>query len=152
MQIVPSADDWRKWTWEDVDRLLELLPLFESKDFVAATWPKRPPVIKDGKTYEQMPYPDYDPAVERFRSLPSFVHPYDPLPEDTDQEGIKFSVLGAHFPLEYFETATANQVLRYISLLHRGERFCDGHIAGEFESGAVVAALRRLKQLRAESE
>ncbi len=63
-----------------------------------------------------------------------------------------FDVMGLRFRPEYFETATLNQVRRYLMLCTRGERFCDGHVAGEFDSGALLAALRRLRVLRNEMD
>jgi hypothetical protein len=78
----------------------------------------------------------------------AYIDAYAPLPEDPTRDGIPFSVLGTSFRLEYFETATLNQVRRYLDLCTRGERFCDGHVAGELESGTILAALRRLRDLR----
>ena len=98
-----------------------------------------------------MPYPDYHPAVEEFRerypAVAGHIHPYNALPEDHHPEGVEFNVLGTSFSCEYFANATFNQVCRYLMLLGRGERFCDGHIAGEFKSGKIVAALRRMAEL-----
>lgn len=138
-----------------VNRLLDLLPALESADFVPATWPPRFHIDEAGVRHEHMPYPDYAPEVEEFlRVMPAFtadIHPYKALPEDDSQEDVPFSVLGASWPIEYFEEATVDQIRRYFALLHRGERFCDGHIGGEFEAGKVQAALRRLATLLAES-
>lgn len=131
--------------------LLELLPTFEDPDFVPATWPPRFHIDENGDRIEHMPYPDYHPVVERFRDLywkfTAGVHPYEPLPEDETQEGIAFSPGGVTFPLEYFETASIDQIARFFVLMNRGERFGDGHIESQFKSGKVVAALRRLKEL-----
>ena len=136
---------------EAIGRLLELLPTFEAPDFVPATWPERFRIDENGVRHEHVPYPDYAPAVEEFRRrAPGFIagiHPYRALPEDASQDGIVFSVLGTSFPLEYFQTATVDQIRRYFVLLFRGERFCDGHIEGEFKAGKVTAALKRLKEL-----
>ncbi len=131
--------------------LLELLPIFEAPDFVPGEWPERSYVDKAGVRIINMPYPDYHPSVEAFRermgALTSGIHPYLALPEDGTPEDIPFSVTGVSFPLEYFETATVDQIRRYFALLNRGERFCDGHIDGEFRSGKIQAALRRLRAL-----
>jgi hypothetical protein len=136
---------------EAIEALIELIPIFEASEFVPAEWPDRGTVEKNGITCHYMPYPDYHPEVERFRDLlhhfTAGILPYDPLPEDPTQDGIPFSVLGASFPVEYFETATIDQIRRYFVLLGRGERFCDGHIDGEFKAGKVLAALRRLAVL-----
>ncbi len=135
-----------------IGRLLEFLPIFEDPQFEPATWPERSYINSDGKRVMNMPYPDYHPKVEEFRdchpALVAGIHPYDPLPEDETQEGVPFSVTGATFTEEYFAKATIDQIRRYLMLLGRGERFCDGHIDGEFRDGKVVAALRRLAILR----
>ncbi len=135
-----------------IDRLLEFLPSFESPEFEPAVWPKNERIDENGVRRIQMPYPEYSEIVEEFRNLyPAFassVHPYDPLPEDETQGGVPFNVMGATFSEQYFSRATIDQIRRYLMLLGRGERFCDGHIAGEFQEGKVVAALRRLAELR----
>ena len=137
-----------------IDRLVEFLPTFEDPNFVPGTWPERHMTGKDGKKILQSPYPDYHPAVEEFRSaysaLTNGIHPYDALPEDESPDGVQFSVLGTTYPIEYFDTATLDQIRRYLMLLGRGERFCDGHIYGEFVDGKVVRALRRLAKIREE--
>lgn len=69
---------------------------------------------------------------------------YRPLPEDPEGTTEWFS--DAVTP-EYFATATLNQVRRYLFRCSRGERFCDGAVAGECENGRMLAALGRLKEL-----
>lgn len=137
---------------EAIDQLLKFLPIFEDPDFIPATWPERTYIDAEGKRVMNMPYPDYNPAVEEFRdqypALSAGIHPYEALPEDETTEGIPFSVTGATFTEEYFAKATLDQIRRYLMLLGRGERFCDGHIDGEFRAGKVVMALRRLAVLR----
>lgn len=137
---------------EAIDQLLKFLPIFEDPEFIPATWPERSYINKEGKRVMNMPYPDYHPAVEEFRNqypaLAAGIHPYDPLPEDETAEGIPFSVTGATFTEEYFAKATLDQIRRYLMLLGRGERFCDGHIDGEFREGKIIMALRRLQVLR----
>lgn len=146
------AETPQPWNPEGIDETLAYLAIFEDPSFVPFVWEPMRPIIKDGKEIWPMPYPTYDKKVDNFwrtfAKTGGFIHPYNPLPEDPTQDGITFSVLGAHFPIEYFETATLNQVRRYLSLCTRGERFCDGHIAGQFENGCIVAALRRVAALK----
>lgn len=150
---VGSDQPITEWLVEDIDLMLELLPIVEKPGFQAHSWPD-PPVTSDadGKRIYRMPYPNYHEAVERFRTLvystSAAIDPYAALPEDPTQDGVPFSVAGTHYPLEYFENATLNQIRRYLVLCTRGERFCDGHIASQFDSGAFQAALRRLRDLR----
>lgn len=47
------------------------------------------------------------------------------------------------------ERADAATVLKLLTTHVRADRFCDGHLAAMFESGHVVALLRRLKAIRA---
>ena len=75
----------------------------------------------------------------------ALIDPYGQLLEDPTQDGIEFSGAGANLSPEYFETATVNQVRRYLVLLTRGERFCDGYIASQFDEGVLLAAFRRLR-------
>lgn len=135
-----------------IDELIGLLETIEAPDFVPASWPDRGSVEKDGVKVYNMPYPDYHPVVERMRwlfaTVADGIDPYGPLPEDPTQDGIPFSVMGADFPIEYFQTATYDQLRRYFMLCLRGERFCDGHIESQFTSGSVAAALRRLAKLK----
>ena len=139
-----------------IDRLLELLPVFEDAGFVPGVWPERFSIDSQGYRRDFAPYPDYHPDVEEFRNrypaLVMGIDPYKALPEDGTPEGIPFSVTGATFSHEYFDTATVDQIRRYFMLLGRGERFCDGHIDGEFRDGKILAALRRLAILRSINE
>ena len=99
-----------------------------------------------------MPYPTYTARFEEFwrtfLKTGGFIHPYNALPEDADEAGIEFSVLGAHFTREYIQSATLNQVRRCLSLYRRGERFCDGYTESQFLNGSITAVLRRLKEIR----
>jgi len=137
-----------------IDDLVGYLPRFEDPEFKAAEWPKRTYLNAKGQEVMMMPSPEYAPEVEQFRELyprlAGSIHPYDPLPEDDGPGGIEFSPGGTTFSVEYFANASFDQVCRYLMLLGRGERFCDGHIAGEIKRGKVAAALRRLGVLRNE--
>ncbi|GMV88484.1 MAG: hypothetical protein AMXMBFR81_14150 [Chthonomonas sp.] len=50
-------------------------------------------------------------------------------------------------PEEFFAEANLDQVRQYMALTIRGERWCDGNIAGEFELGVIQAAFQRLALL-----
>lgn len=141
-----------EWLVADIDKMVELLPIIEAPEFQPHIWPDLPDIIENGTRIRQMPYPVYHEVVDRMWKLlyetSAYIDPYAPQPEDPNQDGVPFSVMGAHFPPEYFDTATLNQVRRYLVLCTRGERFCDGHIASQFESGSIQAALRRLRTFR----
>lgn len=140
------------WLEEGIDAVLEFLPELEDPSFVAATWDPPHKSFIDGKEVTHMPYPTYTARFEEFwktfHKTGGFIHPYNALPEDPDESGIEFSVLGACFTPEYIETATLDQIRRCLSLFKRGERFCDGYTESQFLNGSITAALRRLKVLR----
>ena len=140
------------WPVEGIDAVLEFLPEFEDPGFVAATWDPPLKTVIDGKEVTHMPYPNYTERFEEFWKTFSetggFIHPYNALPEDPNEDGIEFSVLGAHFSPEYISTATLDQIRRCLSLFRRGEHFCDGYTEGQFLNGSITAALRRLKEIR----
>jgi hypothetical protein len=144
----PTGD----WLTSDIDKMLEFLPIIEAPDFQSHIWPDLPDVIENGTRIIQVPYPVYHEVVDWMWKLlyetSAYSDPYAPLPEDQIQDGLPVPVLSTQFSAEYFETATLNQVRRYLVLCTRGERFCDGHIATQFRTGSIQAALMRLKQLR----
>ena len=75
--------------------------------------------------------------------------PYAVFPEDPEVNGEPFSPAGFIYTPDHFARSTLAQVRRYFSLLPRGERFSEGYIGQQVESGAFRAALERLRQLRA---
>lgn len=142
-----------EWEWQGIDRLLDILAIIEAPGFRAYEWPEQQDRFEDGVRITPMPYPVYDQAVDQiwaiaYASSPDF-DPYVPLTEDPTIEGVPIDIRQVRFCAEYFESATLNQVRRYLMLCPRRERFCDGYIAEQFDHGVLVAALRRLRQLRA---
>lgn len=148
----PMVESPPPWPEEGIDAVLEFLPEFEEPGFVAATWDPPLKSVIDGKEVTHMPYPTYTARFEEFwktfLKTGGFIHPYNALPEDADEAGIEFSVLGAHFTPDYIETATLDQVRRCLSLFRRGEHFCDGYTESQFLNGSITAVLRRLKEIR----
>lgn len=45
-------------------------------------------------------------------------------------------------------SADLTTIRKVLTTVVRGERFCDGHIAGMFEAGVVQVAMRRLEELQ----
>jgi Family of unknown function (DUF6508) len=146
------TDPTVEWSLEDIDLMLGLLPIMEADDFVASTSSPIRRWVENGERRLDLGHADYHKVFDEYWRLiyetTTWIDAYAPLPEDATPEGIPFSVMGAHFPADYFVTATLNQVRRYFAVCTRGERFCDGYMAGQFEDGAILAALRRLKELR----
>lgn len=130
------------WGKEELDAVLALLPEIESPRFKLADWPKFEP---DADGVYQMPYPEYNPVVDRLLELLGGIHPYDPLPEDLNRDGLSPSSV---FEVDDFSEMSVDQVRRYFSHCRRGEHFCDGYIEGQFRNGKAFAALRRLREIR----
>ena len=133
--------------------MLELLQVMEAPGFQIATWPVHEPELRDGLVVHQMPYPEYDPVVDRFWELcyksSCYIDPYAVLPEDPPGLEHEMDVVDVLRAPRDMEKATLNQIRRYFVLCTRGERFCDGYIQGQFEDGCLRAALLRLAALRA---
>lgn len=104
-----------------------------------------------GGEENQAPYPVYDPAIEAFWEAflgsGGPVDPYGRLPEDPI-DATPPTVWEPAFTAGSFSEATVDQIRRYLMLCRRRERFCDGHIAAEFENGTLLAAMNRLRSLR----
>lgn len=151
-------NDLLEITPSDIEAVLSLKPIIDSlsvEEF--RSWNGWEPMdLPEGGQALHIPYPNYHPVVEKWWNLlyqtPFYIDPYAALPEDPTPDGVPFSVMGAHFPPEYFDNATLDQVRRYMLLCTRGEKFCDGHIAGEFESGVIQAAFARLASLLGEDD
>ncbi|MBX3095897.1 MAG: hypothetical protein KF812_03465 [Fimbriimonadaceae bacterium] len=136
------------WARSDIKMMLDLLPIMEQPGFRVVEWVKRTDIAPDDPfTHDRV----YHPVIDRFWHLcyatSCYIAPYDPLPEDKTPEGIKFCTLGMSFAEDYFAAATLNQVRRYLLLITRSERFCDGFIQGEFECGKMLSAFRRVREL-----
>lgn len=133
-----------------VHQVLALLAIMEEPDFSPYTWT---PMKEDPETgVHYLPYPTYSDEIDQLLQLAYrtslYFHPYDSLPEDPlDENGSPLESSHIPYSERFFECATLNQVRRYILLCSRGERFCSGYIAGEWDSGAFLAALRRFRDL-----
>lgn len=142
----------KTWSLHDVDLMLALMEVIESPGFDIATWPHREPQSLDGRFVRQMPYPDYHSVVDELTRMcyetSTFIDPYGLLPEDPrglDPDSGATNLLSSPRDMD---SASLDQIRRYLVICTRGERFCDGHIAAEFEKGCLQAAMRRLRKLR----
>ena len=122
----------KKWSLRDIDTMLEFLPMMEEPGFIAATWTV--------------------PEKRDASGNPVMCWPYALLPEDPKGLEPGTDVLKVLQSVGDMEKASLGQIRRYLVLCTRGERFCDGYIAGQFESGLIQAALRRLEQIRGGSK
>lgn len=159
--LIPALrrlNDLLEITPADIEGVLSLKPIFDSlsvEEF--RSWNGWEPMdLPEGGQALHVPYPEYHPVVHQWYELlyqtPFYIDPYAALPEDPTPDGVPFSVIGTYFPPEYFKNATLDQIRRYMLLCTRWERFCDGHIAGEFEDGVIQAAFNRLALLVEESQ
>jgi hypothetical protein len=143
---------WRK---QSMDRVLGLLPTLEDPNFKVGEWHGGDTRVEDGQKVMSMPFIAYHPAIKKLWKIlydsSAYIDAYAQLPEDIIPMGEEFCPQTIHLTPRYFETATLNQVRRYLVLITRGERLCEGYIAQQHESGALVVALRRLRSLRIEA-
>ena len=125
-------------TREDIDALLEFLPLFERPGRTFAKWSE---MVKNADGSFSLPYPVYDEDVEQFFSLVGQRGWIDVgyKPEDAAR------MLADS---EFIKQASLEQVKTMLTYCVRGERFCDGHRESLLEGGQIVALLRRLEAIR----
>ncbi len=141
----------------DIEEVLRLKPVFDSLtvDQFRSWNGWEPWEIEPGVQVLHVPYPDYHPVVQQWNVAVNYT-PFhiDPYREVPGKEGgvppPRFLGIGARgnpSPQEFFRDADLDEVRQYMSACHRGEKWCDGHIAGEFERGVIQAAFERLAQL-----
>lgn len=132
-------------------KLLDLLEQMETPGFRFYEWSPPVTTTEGGRSVAFIGGPVYHAAVQQLWALlydtSLFIDPYAALPEDPSTEREPFDVMKASFPAAYFTTATIDQVRRYLVFCTRAERFCDGRMASEWDSGALPAALRRFREL-----
>ncbi len=140
------------WNKRDIDRMLDLLPTLESPGFRIAEWPDRTIQQHNGSTVYYLPLPEYHPIIDQFYKLcentSCYIKPYNALPEDPEGQESDSSVYQLYQSVADIVQASLNQIRRYFILCARGERFCDGCIAGQYKDGLLLAAFHRLKELR----
>jgi type I restriction enzyme S subunit len=146
----------------DTDAVLDLKPTLDSltvEQFRTWNGPRNvrtePMELEGGGQALHVPYPDYHPVVthwtEAVYCTPFYIDPYREVPGK--KGGVpppRFMDLGEPgrpTPEESFAVADLDEVRQYMSLCLRGEKWCDGFIAGEFERGVIQAAFARLHQL-----
>jgi hypothetical protein len=148
-------------TREDINRILALKPIFDSltsDEF--RSWKVTDRIqLEGGREFIQLPWPEYHPIFQEWSDMvwntPFFIDPYhgiksgDPIPDP------KFLDIGKrnHSTIaDFFANATLATIRQYMAVCIRGERWCEGHVAGEFERGVIQAAFNRLEQLFKQSQ
>ena len=128
----------REITGEDIDALLEFLPLFEKPGRTFARWAGGEKLADGSIT---MPFPVYDEDVDEFFKR-------------VGQRGwidVGYKPEAAARMLadeEFIKRASLGQVKVMLTFCVRGERFCDGHRESLLKGGQIVALLRRLEVIR----
>ena len=141
----------------DIKATLSLKPIFDSLSIDQfRTWNGWEPwEIEPGVQVLHVPYPDYHPVViqwnETVYCTPFSIDPYREVPgKEGGVPPPRFMGLGERnrpTPEEFFADADLDEVRQYMSLCLHGEKWCDGHIAGEFERGVIQAAFQRLETI-----
>ena len=130
-----------EWLESDIDRLLEFLPIFSSRGFVAGEVVRAR--IEDGSITPG--WVQYNSAVGEFTKAIAKSSTYILVPGDEYGEVLEYG----RSPAKLREASFAD-IRRWLQVFTRGERFCDGFMLDEFTSGNVVAVLNRLNDLRHE--
>lgn len=140
----------------DIGAVLSLKPIFDSlsvEEF--RRWNGWEPVdLPEGGQALHVPYPNYHPVVREWTiavfCTPFYIDPYRGNPIGMAGTPTKFIGIGSPgrpTVAEFFADADLDDVRQFMTLIIRVERFCDGNIAGEFESGAIQASFHRLDRI-----
>lgn len=128
-------------TVEEMDELLEFLPLFENPDRAYVKgWGGGEPTGDGAIT---VPYPIYCDDVLEFFTLAGQTH-WSDFEYQPREAGAMLS------DDALIATASLDEIRTMLTYCVRGERFGDGHWAYMLESGRILALLRRLAALRDE--
>lgn len=141
----------------DIEEVLSLKRIFDSLSVDQFQyWNGWEPMdLPEGGQVLHVPYPKYHPVVRQWivavQCSPFCIEAYFTHGEASE----KFWVLGAPggpSPREFFSQVDLDDVRRFMVLCQRGERFCDGNMAGAFKCGAIQAAFGRLEELFTQSQ
>jgi hypothetical protein len=150
-----------KPTGEDILRVLRFKSIFDSLTMEQfRSWNGlEPSKSESGIKVHPVPYPSYHPAVWQWNhavyETTFYINPYrgdktgDPIPHP---RFLKIGAQGHPTPEDFFAKADLDEVRQYMATCLRGEKWCDGHIAGDFERGVIQAAFQRLEQLFTQSQ
>lgn len=123
---------------KDIERLVAFLPrLYAQREGPIVTWHDRTEVSPGVLT---LPWPEYGPAVMQFMKEASRECWSDRAYGDKDVPSMLSSK-------GFIAHAWIREIRTILTFCIRGERFCDGHIAGVIEDGIVKQLLERLKQI-----
>ena len=119
-----------------MDKLDELIELVKNTERIKWGGGNVIDKTEDGKDILQWPYPIYPDGM--LESLVELVEP--------DKNYIEnYEKLGG--PIDY-ENLNMDELRTVITHYIRGERFCDGLIAGAVEDGTLLKVLMRIRELK----
>ena len=120
---------------QQIDAILEYLPIFEKTDFQPGQW-----VEREG----QFPHFAFSPDVDEF--VVALYRQHIIIPFDWSSWGEE----AKRYQLDPDALAASDLLtLRKLLTAHvRADRFVEGHLAGQFKNGHVTAILRHLKHIR----
>jgi len=119
----------------DMDRLNELIDLVKNTGKIKWGGGNVIDKTEDGKEIIQWPYPIYPEGL--FELLYGLF--------ETDKDYIEnYEKLGD--PIDY-GSLSEEESITVITHYLRGERFCDGLIAGALEDGTLIKVLERIKEI-----
>ena len=122
---------------EKLDELIETVKNIEKVEWIGGNIIGK---TEDGKDITQWPYPIYPDGF--YESL------YDLM--ELDQDYIE-NYEKLDVPIDY-ENLSMDELRTVITHYVRGERFCDGLIAGAIEDGALLKILLRIRELNSDSQ
>ncbi len=136
----------------DIEEVLRLKPVFDSLTVDQFQyWNGWEPMdLPEGGKALHVPYPEYHPVVRQWiiavQCSPFCIDAYVTTGESKE----RFWLLGAPgrpTPREFFSEVDLDEVRRFMVLSQRGERFCNGNMASDFERGVIQAAFHGLEEL-----
>lgn len=146
---------------EDLVAVLALKPTFDSltPDQFRQWNGWEPYEIQPGVEALHLPYPEYHPVVQEWNvavyCTPFYIDPYRVVSGQGDRPPhsrfIGLGEPGHPSPEKSFADADLDEVRQYMAVALRGEHWCEGHIAAEFEHGVIQAAFQRLEHLVGQS-
>lgn len=123
-------------TQKQIDALLPFLDKFEAARFSAGEWHNEP---------RQFPWFNFDEVVMEFVQALYDNEWVTPTFNWTKwQDSAKRYVESP----ELIDSADTTTIQKLLTTHARTDRFCEGHLAGMFENGHMVALLRRLRDIR----
>ena len=120
---------------QQIDAILEYLPIFERRDFQPGQW-----VEREG----QFPHFAFSPEVDEFVAAlyqQNIIIPFDW--RSWSEEAKRYQA-----DPDALEASDLLTLRKLLTAHVRADRFVEGRLAGLFQSGHLTAILRRLKRIR----